>query len=62
MTPVLGICGEFKNHITHYVGNLPEKQPMDNTLNKDQHESVDRHVVLSQALSGDKGDGSIFSH
>ena len=41
MTPVLGICDEFKNHSTHNVGNLPEKQPMDNMLNKDRPESVD---------------------
>ena len=28
MTPVLGICDEFKNHSTHYVGTLLEKQLM----------------------------------
>ena len=44
-----------------YLGNFPEKQPMDNMLNKDQHKTVDQHVVLSQTLSGEKADGCVFS-
>ena len=35
--------------------------PLDNTLNKDTHEAVDRMIVLSNALCSDKKDPRVFS-
>ncbi len=35
--------------------------PLDNMLNKDNKKSVDRQVVVSNAICGDKNDKRVFS-
>jgi len=57
MKPVLNITPDSR----HYVGNQPEKMPMDNSCNEDQNLAVDRHVILSQVLSNDPDDPLTFS-
>ena len=56
MKPVLNITLDSR----HYVGNQPEKMPMDNSLNEDQNLAVDRHVILSRVLSNDPDDPLTF--
>ena len=57
MKPVLNITPDSR----HYVGNQPEKMPMDNSCNEDQNLAVDCHVILSQVLSNDPDDPLTFS-
>ena len=54
---VLNITPDSK----YYVGNQPEKMPMDNSCNEDQNLAVDCHVILSQVLSNDTDDPLTFS-
>ncbi len=58
--PELGICEGMDNYEFSFVGNQPEKMPLDNSLNQDVHEARRRHCVMSKALCND-GDPRLFS-
>ena len=48
--PQLGLNDHLPRYKDNPPGNSPEMMPMDVSLNKDMHESVTRHCVLSRAL------------
>ena len=57
---------ELNDEFTYFKGkpggNSPEMMPLDNCLNKDIHESVSQHVLVSLASGGslDKDDVRFF--
>ena len=61
--PEMELNDEFVYFKGKPVGNSPEMMPLDNCLNKDIHESVSRHVLMSRASGGslNKDDVRFFS-
>ena len=59
--PVLGLNDQFSRFMNKPIGNSPEMMPLDNCLNKDLHESVASHVLMSRAAAEEKSDERIFS-
>ena len=59
--PVLGLNDEYTRYKGRPIGNSPEMMPLDNCLNKDLHELVARHVLMSRASAMNKDDPRIFS-
>jgi len=51
--PELGLNAERKHFANAPVGNSPEFMPLDNSLNKDIHDGVDRHVLYTSHLEED---------
>ena len=60
--PEMELNDEFVYFKGKPVGNSPEMMPLDNCLNKDIHESVSQHVLVSLASGGslDKDDVCFF--
>ncbi|KAL7534623.1 hypothetical protein ACHAXR_006003 [Thalassiosira sp. AJA248-18] len=59
--PIFGLNDEFARFKGRPIGNSPEMMPLDNCLNKDLHECVSRHVLMSRAATLSKDDPRIFS-
>jgi len=59
--PVLGLNDAYTRFAGRPIGNSPEMMPLDNCLNKDLHELVARHVLMSRASAINKDDPRIFS-
>ena len=59
--PVMGLNDEYARFKGNPIGNSPEMMPLDNCLNKDLHELVARHVLMSRASALNKDDDRIFS-
>ena len=59
--PVHGLNDEFSRFKDRPIGNSPEMMPLDNCLNKDLHELVARHVLMSRASALDPNDPRVFS-
>ena len=59
--PQNGLNDQFKRFKGRPIGNSPEMMPLDNCLNKDLHEAVSRHILMSRASAIKKDDPRIFS-
>ena len=59
--PQHGLNDEFKRHKGKPIANSPEMMPLDNCLNKDLHEAVSRHILMSRASATKKDDPRMFS-
>ncbi|KAL7554754.1 hypothetical protein ACHAWF_018297 [Thalassiosira exigua] len=53
--PVLSLNDKYKKFKGRPIGNSPEMMPLDNCLNKDWHESVARHAIMSQSAARSAG-------
>ena len=49
--PVLDLNKAYSRFHGKPIGNSPEMMPLDNCLNKDLHESVTRHVLMSKSAA-----------
>ena len=54
--PQLGLFEDYEDLKSYYgrvVGNSPELMPLDKSLNKDTHESVNQHYIITNDLAKD---------
>ena len=59
--PQHGLNKAFRRFDGKPIGNSPEMMPLDNCLNKDAHEAVARHVLMSRVSALDPEDTRVFS-
>lgn len=57
---VLDLNVKYKRYHGRPIGNSPEMMPLDNCLNKDLHESVARHVMMSRASALSRDNPRLF--
>ncbi len=59
--PMHGLNDKFKKFRDRPIGNLPEMMPLDSCLNKDLHEHIATHIIMSLLSGTNRNDDRLFS-